>query len=343
MRNYNFISKKEFEASLHYGCHYEGFVEDVGYVYWGQILGSSSHPNYPLNGIYAIPQGTTFVSDTTYVPIVIPEAVLIDSLEVSPTDILKAITRKNVDNSITVTLFNGKDVAVNPENSVIDIRIEEEYFEGKRAKVVTVTVEDRVTNTKEESKTLVKNALEIISNVSNYASLLGPLEYHMGEHMVRVHRHRAIETLDGYTVANKTGRYRYGPIRGEIAKPLASALKTGGAVLGVYGIGYTWYQYNEGEISKGKAWMDTVFGLVGFCGLPGMLLSLYYFAFISPDIDKPKARTMKKWDGTHAKDNTQVAVPDPLLGIPIPFKHQLPIAERPSFSPFGESPGIHKK
>jgi len=189
----------------------------------------------------------------------------------------------------------------------------------------------------------VKNVLEFISDADNYVSMLGPVEYHMGRHLERVHRFRSVQTQDGYTIANKSGRYRYGPIRGEAIKPIGNVLRHAGYITGAGGIIYTGYQYLHDEIPLEKAILDGVFGVVGFCGLPGMVISLVYFSLISPHLDKDKLMNLRVWDGSLARDNTRVAIPDPSLGMPIPFRHQLPISERPSYSPFWESPEIRRR
>jgi hypothetical protein len=171
---------------------------------------------------------------------------------------------------------------------------------------------------KKETKNKLKDVFYFLGEGSNYVSFLGPLEFHMGNYMDKVHRFRPI-TQGGREIIHGTSRYRYGFIPGKIAAPLATGLKVGGFVTGGIGLLYTGAQYWEGEISGKKAAWDGIFGVVGFLWLPGMVISLVYFITISPFIDDIRPMQIKKdWnDISLPMDNTRVVRPyEPIKIIP---------------------------
>ncbi|GHV71971.1 hypothetical protein FACS189420_8510 [Bacteroidia bacterium] len=92
------------------------------------LLKYSSHIND--NSIYYT-KGTNFISDPEYVPFVIPEDALMDSVDISVEDIMNVFTRKNPDGSIVVTFLDGSELTLGIENSSVGINIANEFFDGK--------------------------------------------------------------------------------------------------------------------------------------------------------------------------------------------------------------------
>jgi hypothetical protein len=249
---------------------------------------------------------------------VVPEDLLMEKADISGKDILDAVTRKKPDGSMVVTFLDNSEITLGAESSSVNVSIGTEYFGEELTQVVTITAEDKLAGVKKETKNKLNDVLYFLGEGSNYASFLGPLEFHMARHMSKVHRFRPVYQ-GNEEIIRGTSRYKYGPVPGKIAEPLAKWMKFGGFVTGGIGIWYTQYQYKQGEISEEKRFLDIAFGVIGFLWLPGMIVSLVYFTTVSPFIDSPRPMLIKKdWnDISLPMDNTRVVRPyEPTKIIP---------------------------
>lgn len=321
-----FISTDEFDASLHYGSHYTGLVDSLGYVYWGKIFPRMPHPAYPNDISLYFTKNTDFVGEPVHVPMVIPEEDIFKQVEVPSEKLMELFTRRNPDGTITLKLFGGGHALVGSEDTQINFRTDYELIDGQMVKTITMEAHDRVTGQQITSKTPYKQLFKYMGEYGGYASfIVGPLNYHLGKHMSEVARFRSVSALDGFPITPQSdsrfgnqyssirgrSRFRYGPIPGKVAMPISRVLKIGGPLLSIGGIVYTFHQYREGEISKAKFYSDAVFGVVGFAGPVGMGISLFYFMSISPGIDRPVIPAApRNWnDISQPRDNTRMVRP----------------------------------
>jgi hypothetical protein len=76
------------------------------------------------------------------------------------------------------------------------------------------------------------------------------------------------------------------------------ALYWTGAGAGVFGMGLSTYNYINGDISGARYGADMVFGVVGFMGPPGLMISTTYFIVTSPGFQQG----MRDYQETKARD-----------------------------------------
>lgn len=297
-----FISRDEFLASLHYGSHYEGLVDTIGYVSWGKIYPRNDHPGFPNHRSPFFHVHTDFVGGPIYVPSVVPEREILKQVELPEKELLNACMRRNADGTITVTTFDLEEITVSGEDSRISVQVGDEPYFGQTERVVTLEIVDRKAGINISSKATLKDVIKFLGDDNmTYASfLLGAAEYRLGHHVEKMLRFRGLETVDGFPLTGRTDPYTGGArsaargtdatkfmgMKVTTAAKVAGALKGTGATLGVFGLVYTFYQYTIGEISGERTISDLVFGAIGFAGWPGMAISTVYFIWVSPLIDQ---------------------------------------------------------
>lgn len=308
MLNRTVISKSEFEHSIHHGSHYEGFVTDVGYVYWARIVKYGTAPSFPNDTGLNRQNGVSYIAPEEFIPVVIPEDVLFQLVTIKPEEILKAITRDGQGNTLIMSLFDGKEVTVSKSNCQINVTIDEGYFNGSTQRIVTVCIKDGNTGNTIESTCSLKDAMALLSGSTDYLSYIaGATGFHLEAHLEANHRWRAAKTTGGYTVANEAPIYKWFGISGETARKfIYPALKYGGVGLGLLGLAKTYKQYKKNEISEDRAKMDAIMGIIGFLGIPGMIFSMYYFFTVSPNLDNPISTKNSSNNYILLPDNTRV-------------------------------------